>query len=42
MNEVDEGHVLMELTLGMTKTILGSRKCHRDINWEELGVGYQL
>lgn len=34
-NKIDEVLVLMELTLGMTRTILGSGKCRRDTNWEE-------
>lgn len=36
-NKADEVHVLMELTLGMTKMILGGGKCRKDVNWEELG-----
>ena len=37
MNKADEAHVLMELTLGMTKMILGGGKCRKDVNWEALG-----
>ena len=37
MNTVDETHVFMELMLRMTKVILDSGECHKDMNWDELG-----
>ena len=37
MNRADETHVLMELMQGMTKVILDSSECHKDMNWDELG-----
>lgn len=41
MDEADETHVLTELMLGVTRVISNSSKCHKDMNWDELGCELQ-